>query len=281
MIQTNQLSKREAEVVDLLLQGKSNKQIALALGISESTVEFHLQNIYAKLQVNSRVEALLKLGKSTGITAAKPGESIVDEGSVNNDNRGDLILVNHESMAFTSIKDISLLFGKFKIPIIIGILLAVILVYLLAKPTSWKKYERECEYPDIATVGQMIWRSNASGSKVHGQFGTAVSSPWPAQFGYVTYKAISTPQIDQLYLELRYSKNNPTTVPILIYLDDEPTPRASVYLWDLRNWDQFTWTEPIFLGKIESGVHSIKFSTEGQQYGVADLDKFVLSKKGP
>jgi len=42
---TKSLSRREEEVVDLLLQGKSNKQIALALHISERTVEFHLKNI--------------------------------------------------------------------------------------------------------------------------------------------------------------------------------------------------------------------------------------------
>lgn len=65
MTQANQLSKREKEVVELLLQGKSNKQIALALGISDRTVEFHLKNVYAKLQVSSRIEAVLKLGKST------------------------------------------------------------------------------------------------------------------------------------------------------------------------------------------------------------------------
>ena len=41
MANTNRLSKREQEVADLLLQGKSNKQIAALLGISVSTVEFH------------------------------------------------------------------------------------------------------------------------------------------------------------------------------------------------------------------------------------------------
>lgn len=59
------LSAREQEVVDLLLKGKSNKLIASALGISDRTVEFHLKNIFAKLQVNSRTEAILKLGTST------------------------------------------------------------------------------------------------------------------------------------------------------------------------------------------------------------------------
>jgi DNA-binding CsgD family transcriptional regulator len=79
MAHVNQLSKREKEVVGLLLQGKSNKQIALSLGISDRTVEFHLKNVYAKIQVSSRIEAVLKLGKSTGdVIAGKPGKSPVD-----------------------------------------------------------------------------------------------------------------------------------------------------------------------------------------------------------
>ncbi len=59
-----QFSEREQQVIDLLLQGKSNKQIALALGVSLRTVEFHLSNIYAKLGVTSRTEAALKLSKT-------------------------------------------------------------------------------------------------------------------------------------------------------------------------------------------------------------------------
>ena len=55
MKQINKLSRRELEVVDLLLQGKSNKLIALALGISDRTVEFHLKNAYAKFEERSRM----------------------------------------------------------------------------------------------------------------------------------------------------------------------------------------------------------------------------------
>ncbi len=52
-------SEREKDVMDLLLQGMSNKQIAHSLGVSTRTVEFHLSNIYLKLGVKSRSEAIL------------------------------------------------------------------------------------------------------------------------------------------------------------------------------------------------------------------------------
>lgn len=63
-IDSNQFSEREKDVVKLLLQGKSNKQIALELGISNRTVEFHLGNIYTKLGVTSRTETFLKLSEN-------------------------------------------------------------------------------------------------------------------------------------------------------------------------------------------------------------------------
>jgi len=74
----NPLTKREWEVVKLLQQGKSNKLIALSLGISDRTVEFHLKNIYAKLQVSSRIELILKLGIAPGkLEIEEPGSSTV------------------------------------------------------------------------------------------------------------------------------------------------------------------------------------------------------------
>ena len=52
------LTIRETEVLQLTAQGLANKQIALALGISEHTVKFHLSSLYAKLGVASRTEAV-------------------------------------------------------------------------------------------------------------------------------------------------------------------------------------------------------------------------------
>ncbi|MBL8063360.1 MAG: DUF805 domain-containing protein [Anaerolineales bacterium] len=69
------LSKREQDVIDLLLEGKSNKLIAHALGITERTVEFHLKNIYAKHQVNSRMELVLHLRQSTVAAAGEGNEN--------------------------------------------------------------------------------------------------------------------------------------------------------------------------------------------------------------
>jgi DNA-binding CsgD family transcriptional regulator len=57
----NTFTERENDVVHLLLQGFENKQMAKTLGISERTVEFHLSNIFAKLGVNSRTEAVIEL----------------------------------------------------------------------------------------------------------------------------------------------------------------------------------------------------------------------------
>jgi DNA-binding CsgD family transcriptional regulator len=292
------LSKREDEVADLLLEGKSNKQMAVALYISESTVEFHLTNIYAKLNVSSRAEAIIRLsslrktpgvgssrktGVDTGLLGNNYGESPVETDGISADNTNARVSSIPETPDMS--KKPGSFFDKYKIPLSVGAVLALaaIIVFYLStlKPKGWKKYERECEYPDAATVGQTIGRSNASGSNVHGQFGTTNASPWPALAGFVIYKNITTPKVDQLYLKVRYSKNSPTSVSILIFMDDETNPRAAFSPRNQGNWNQFSWTEPIYLGSIESGVHSIKFATDGQQYGVADLDKFILTAGSP
>jgi DNA-binding NarL/FixJ family response regulator len=54
-----QLTSRELEVLQLLARGLSNKQIARAMAITPRTVNFHLDNIYSKLGVSSRTEAVI------------------------------------------------------------------------------------------------------------------------------------------------------------------------------------------------------------------------------
>ncbi|PWH12051.1 MAG: hypothetical protein DDG60_15135 [Anaerolineae bacterium] len=92
MTQFPRLSNREWDVLKLLLQGKGNKLIALSLDISVRTVEFHLKNIYAKFQVSSRIELILKLGNATGefeieklrrSTVANIGENVENRDRLN------------------------------------------------------------------------------------------------------------------------------------------------------------------------------------------------------
>ena len=57
------LTAKELEVLGLLSQGHSNKQIARALYVSDATVKTHLQHIYVKLAVQSRFGALTRAGE--------------------------------------------------------------------------------------------------------------------------------------------------------------------------------------------------------------------------
>lgn len=58
------LTVREQEVLQLILSGKSNREIAEALFISESTVKTHARNIFSKYDVNSRAELISTLLKN-------------------------------------------------------------------------------------------------------------------------------------------------------------------------------------------------------------------------
>jgi len=55
--ETDQLTPRETEVLGLVVDGQTNREIAFNLDISEKTVEKHLHNVFKKLDVSSRVEA--------------------------------------------------------------------------------------------------------------------------------------------------------------------------------------------------------------------------------
>jgi two-component system nitrate/nitrite response regulator NarL len=52
------LTRREMEVLSDLASGRTNKQIARDLGVSLNTIKFHVRNLYQKLAVNSRGQAI-------------------------------------------------------------------------------------------------------------------------------------------------------------------------------------------------------------------------------
>lgn len=53
----DKLTPREREILDCLARGESNKGIARALDLAESTVKIHVQNVLKKLKLSSRVQA--------------------------------------------------------------------------------------------------------------------------------------------------------------------------------------------------------------------------------
>ena len=65
------LTKREIEVLTLVIEGRTTKEVADLLYISKRTVDFHLSNMYDKLQVSNRVQAYrraVRLGLIPGET---------------------------------------------------------------------------------------------------------------------------------------------------------------------------------------------------------------------
>ena len=57
MTSLSSLTPREVEILRLVLAGYTNKAIASEIYISEKTVEFHLDNIYTKIGVRTRLMA--------------------------------------------------------------------------------------------------------------------------------------------------------------------------------------------------------------------------------
>lgn len=56
----NNLTKRETEVISILITGKSNDEIAKDLHVSVNTVRTHLGSCYKKLSVKNRTELVIK-----------------------------------------------------------------------------------------------------------------------------------------------------------------------------------------------------------------------------
>jgi two-component system NarL family response regulator len=54
-----ELSKRELDVVSLMVQGISNLEISTSLSIVKSTVKFHINRILSKLRVSNRTQAVI------------------------------------------------------------------------------------------------------------------------------------------------------------------------------------------------------------------------------
>jgi DNA-binding NarL/FixJ family response regulator len=65
------LTPRQRDILSFIAQGRSNKQIAFALGIRERTVKFHIAALFERLGTSSRTEALV-VALRTGVIQLDP-----------------------------------------------------------------------------------------------------------------------------------------------------------------------------------------------------------------
>ena len=153
MSDTSQFSEREKEVTELLLQGKSNKQIALALGVSASTVEYHLKNIYKKLQVNSRTEAVLRLGKSIGSNiTGELGKSTVEMNGETTDNGSQSISTRRNPMNKTFV----LIGCGLLVIALVGVLVLVLILVSLPVQSTAVAPTNALYLPDLAITSAYV-----------------------------------------------------------------------------------------------------------------------------
>ncbi len=141
----------------------------------------------------------------------------------------------------------------------------------LAAPSLYKTHEGE--WWTEKTCGRYISRPNASLNAVYGQFGTTSEPPWNSQPCTVSYE-VYTASTDPLSMRIRYSKHSNSDVSIRIFINN--IEQASFVPNNQGCWDCFTETDIIVLGSVTEGIQRISFITEGQQYGVAEIDHFQL-----
>ena len=67
-----ELTDREREILDLVARGRSNAEITAELVLSPKTVRNHVSNVFAKLQVRDRAEAIVR-AREAGMGGARPG----------------------------------------------------------------------------------------------------------------------------------------------------------------------------------------------------------------
>ncbi len=74
-------SEREMEVLQLVARGRTNREVAATLFISEATVKTHLLHLYSKLEVNDRAAAVAAAYDRGLLTPPDPGEAAREERS--------------------------------------------------------------------------------------------------------------------------------------------------------------------------------------------------------
>ena len=75
-VELPKLTRRELEILELVAEGRSNRQVAQLLWVTDQTVKFHLANVYRKLGVRSRFDAARWAQENGVLQVAESGEVV-------------------------------------------------------------------------------------------------------------------------------------------------------------------------------------------------------------
>lgn len=140
----NSLSDREIEVLRLVGQGKSNKEIAVALNISINTVKVHIGNIFQKTNVASRTEATL-FAIEHGIIKSPASQNDAEEPE------SSIAVAEHAETVPENV------FSRYRWAFLaLGLILLVGLYFIVAKPEFLKPKNSSVDLP------QQKWESLVS-----------------------------------------------------------------------------------------------------------------------
>lgn len=153
----NLLSDREIEVLQLVGQGKSNKEIAVELNISINTVKVHIGNIYQKISVTSRTEATL-FAIEHGIIKSPAAQN-----NENDDEETATPVPNNDKLSVVGFIGRN----QWIIPVL-GILLLASLYLIIAKPAFLMPQQNPLE------VTQQKWESLASMNEPRSSMAVAI-----------------------------------------------------------------------------------------------------------
>lgn len=74
-VRNKQLTRREIETLELLARGYSSEEVSLLRGVSKRTIDFHSSNLFKKLEVNNRVQAI-RAGARMGLIRFTPSKTV-------------------------------------------------------------------------------------------------------------------------------------------------------------------------------------------------------------
>jgi len=88
-VELPKLTRRELEILELVAEGRSNRQVAELLWVTDQTVKFHLANVYRKLGVRSRFDAARWAQENGVLQVAESGEVVsISDGPTNGNGNG-------------------------------------------------------------------------------------------------------------------------------------------------------------------------------------------------